>query len=93
LTTGVAVAASGSKKVTEFDYWLSQFVGLVPREEYRLVINDSVTGGMCCGYGDGPAALYTTVDARTRRVGRSRVSRPVMLLRRPASTKRPNLVI
>jgi hypothetical protein len=45
LTTGVAVAASGSKKVTEFDYWLSQFVCLVPREEYRLVINDSVTGG------------------------------------------------
>jgi hypothetical protein len=41
---------------------------------------------MRCGYGDGPAALYTTVDTRTRRVGRSRVSRPVMLLLRPAST-------
>jgi hypothetical protein len=30
------------KKVTEFDYWLSQLVGLVPRDEYRLVIHDCV---------------------------------------------------
>jgi hypothetical protein len=39
---GVLVSASGFKIVPEFDYWLSQFVGLVPRDEYRLVIYDYV---------------------------------------------------
>jgi hypothetical protein len=44
LTIGVAIAASGFKKVTEFGYWLSQFVGLVSSEEHQLVIHDSVAG-------------------------------------------------
>jgi uncharacterized protein (DUF779 family) len=41
---------------------VSQSVGLVPGDEYQLVILDSVDDGMSCGYGDGSAALYTTVD-------------------------------
>jgi hypothetical protein len=52
LTTGVLIAASGFNKVTEFGYWLLQFVGLIPSNEYRLVIHDSVAGCMRCGYGD-----------------------------------------
>jgi hypothetical protein len=52
--------ASDFKEVTESGYLLSQCVGLVPGDEYQLVILDSVDHGMCCGYGDGSAALYTT---------------------------------
>ena len=44
LTIGVAITASGFEKVTEFGYWLSQFVGLVSSEEHQLVIHDSVAG-------------------------------------------------
>jgi hypothetical protein len=70
LTTGVVIAASSFNKVTEFGYWLSQFVDLVPSDEYRLVIRDSVAGDMCFGYGygygygygNGYAALYATMD-------------------------------
>jgi hypothetical protein len=129
LTIGVVVAASGSKKVTEFDYCLSQFVGLVPRDEYRLVIHhsvagdmrralrnggrsyetswslqslttstvvaasgfdqvtefvylssrivhDSVAGGMCFRYGDGPAALYATKDNFTCSLRQATVHEP-----------------
>ena len=36
--------------------------GVVPGNEYQLVILDSVGDGMCCGYGDGSAALYATAD-------------------------------
>jgi hypothetical protein len=57
LTTGVAVAASGFKKVAEFD--LSQFVGLVPRDKYRLVTNDSVTGGVCAVATETGPPLFT----------------------------------
>jgi hypothetical protein len=39
---------------------LSQSVGVVPGDEYQLVVLDSVGDGMCCGYGDGSAAA--TVD-------------------------------
>jgi hypothetical protein len=49
--TIVVDAASGFNKITEFGYWLSQFVGLVARVKYRLVIHDdSVAGGLRCGY-------------------------------------------
>ncbi len=41
---------------------LLQSIGLVPGDEYQLVILDSVDDGMCYGYGDGSAALYATVD-------------------------------
>ncbi len=51
---------SGFNEVTEFGYWLSHFIGLVPRDENRLVIHDSVAGCMCFGYGDRFAALYAT---------------------------------
>jgi hypothetical protein len=68
LTTGVVIAASSFNKVTEFGYWLSQFVDLVPSDEYRLVIRDSVAGdmrfGYGYGYGNGYAALYATMDVR-----------------------------
>jgi hypothetical protein len=52
LTAGVVVvaAASGFNKVMEFDYWLAQFVNLVPRDEYRL--------WMRFGYGGGHADIY-----------------------------------
>jgi hypothetical protein len=35
---------------------------LVPSDEYRLVIHDSSSDGMCCGYGDGSALLYCDQD-------------------------------
>jgi hypothetical protein len=43
---------------------LSKSAGLVPGDEYQLVILDSVGDGMYYdyGYGDGSAALYATVD-------------------------------
>jgi trypsin len=62
LTTGVVVAASGFGEVTGLGFLLSQSVGLVPNNEYQLVILDSVGDGMCCGYGDGSIALYAVVD-------------------------------
>jgi hypothetical protein len=58
LTTGYVVAASGFDEVAELCYLLSQSVGVVPGDEYQLVVLASVGGGMCCGYGDGSAALY-----------------------------------
>ena len=60
MTTGVVIAASSFNKVTEFGYWLSQFVDLVPSDGYRLVIRDSVAGGVC--FGDRSAALYATMN-------------------------------
>ena len=41
---------------------LSQSVGLVPGDEFQLIILDSVGNGMYWGYGDGSATLYSTVD-------------------------------
>ena len=61
LTIGVAIAASGFEKVTEFGYWLLQFVGLVSSEEHQLVIHDSVADCMPFGYGDRSAALHAPV--------------------------------
>jgi hypothetical protein len=62
MTTLMKRGASSFNKVAEFGYWLSQFVDFVPSDEYRLVIRNSVAGGMCFGYGDGSAALYATMD-------------------------------
>jgi hypothetical protein len=45
LTTGAVVAASGFNEVAEFGYLLSHSVGLVPGDEYQLVILDSVGDG------------------------------------------------
>jgi hypothetical protein len=42
LTTDAVVAASGINAVTEFGYFMSQSVGLVPGDAYQLVILDSV---------------------------------------------------
>jgi hypothetical protein len=58
----VAVAVSGLKRVTEFDSRLLQLVGLVPSDENRLLVHDSVAGGMYFGCGDEPAALRATED-------------------------------
>jgi hypothetical protein len=41
---------------------LLQSIGLVPGGEYQLVILESIGDVMCCGYGDGSAALYATAD-------------------------------
>ena len=49
LRTGTIVVTSGFSGITEFGYLLSQFVGLVSGNEYRLVIRDSVVGCMCLG--------------------------------------------
>jgi hypothetical protein len=62
LTTGAVVAASGFGEVTELGFFLSESVGLVPGDEYQLVILDSVGDGMCCANGEGSIALYATVD-------------------------------
>ena len=62
LTTGAVVAASGFGEVTGLGFFLSESVGLVPGDEYQLVILDSVGDGMCCAYGEGSIALYATVD-------------------------------
>jgi hypothetical protein len=48
--------------VTELGYLLSRSVGFVPGDEYQLVILGSVGDAMCCGYGDGSAALNATVN-------------------------------
>ena len=89
MTPGVVVAASGSKKVTELDYLLSQFVGLVPGDEHQLVIHDSVAGGMRCGYGDGfrRALRNGGRSYETSWYLQSLTTRSVLLLLRPASTK------
>jgi hypothetical protein len=51
------VAASGF--CLSYRVWLFVVtVGLVPDDEYQLVILDSVGDGTCCGYGDWFAALY-----------------------------------
>jgi trypsin len=62
LTTGAIVAASGFDEVTESFLFFSESVGLVPGDEYQLVILDSVGDGMCCFFGEGSIALYATVD-------------------------------
>jgi trypsin len=62
LATGEVVAASGFNEVTESRFFLSESVGLVPGDEYQLVILDSVGDGMCCAFGEGSIALYETVD-------------------------------
>jgi hypothetical protein len=46
LTTGAVVAASGFDEVTASGFFLSESVGLVPGDEYQLVILDSVGDGM-----------------------------------------------
>jgi hypothetical protein len=51
------VAASGF--CLSYRVWLFVVTfGLVPGDEYQLVILDSVGDGTCCGYGDWFAALY-----------------------------------
>jgi hypothetical protein len=60
-------------EVTKFGYLSSHSLGLVPSDEDRLVILDSIGDGM---YVLWYAVLFATMDSRTRRVGRSRVSRP-----------------
>lgn len=62
LTTGAVVAESGFDEVSEMGFFLSEAVGLVPSDEYQLVILDSVGDGMCCAFGKGSIALYATVD-------------------------------
>jgi hypothetical protein len=49
-------------KLLAFTYLSLQSVSLVPDDEHQLVIQDSVAGGMRCGYyGDGSAALFAAV--------------------------------
>jgi trypsin len=60
-TTGAVVASSGFNEVAESSFFLSESVGLVPGDEYQLVILDSIGDGMCCGFGEGSIALYETV--------------------------------
>jgi hypothetical protein len=59
IKTCAFVAASGFSEVNEFGQLSSQPVGLVPDEEYQLVILDSVGDRTFCGYADGSAALYS----------------------------------
>jgi hypothetical protein len=63
LTTGAVTAAFTFDEVTEFRLFVIVFS--------RLIL-DSIDDGMYCGY----AASFASVDDRTRRAGRSRVSRP-----------------
>ena len=42
--------------------FLSESVDLVPGERYRLAVRDAIWDGMCCDYGQGPIAVYATVD-------------------------------
>ena len=44
LTTGTTVAASSFDEVIEFGYLSSRIVGLVPSDENRLLVHDSVAG-------------------------------------------------
>jgi hypothetical protein len=37
-------------------------IGLIPGDEYQLVILDSVGDGMCCGYRDAFATLHATAN-------------------------------
>jgi hypothetical protein len=55
----------------EFGYLLSQSVGMVPGDEYLLVILDSVGDGVCCGggYGDGSESMSVTVPAAATGTG------------------------
>jgi hypothetical protein len=62
LTSGAFATASGFDEVTELGYMSSHSVGLVPSDENRRVIHDSVVDGTCRGYGDGSATLYATVE-------------------------------
>jgi hypothetical protein len=61
LTTGARVAASGFNEVTEYGYLSSHSVGLVPTDEYQLVILDSVAEGKRKGLGEllGESQLKT----------------------------------
>jgi hypothetical protein len=72
LTISVVVAASGFNKVADLGNWFSQYVGLVPSDEYQLVILSLV--GCASDMAPRSDALRASVDARARQVGRSRVS-------------------
>ena len=56
------VASDSYEHFSESCYLLSQSVGLVPGDEYQLVILDSMGDGMCCAFGEGSIALYETVQ-------------------------------
>jgi hypothetical protein len=66
LTTDAVATAFGFSEGTERGYLLSQSAGLVPGNEYQLVILDSVGDGMCCGYGDGFTQLWTILTCSLR---------------------------
>jgi hypothetical protein len=79
------VAASGWNDVTEFGYLSSQSVGLYLGTSTSMWSRiHSLAVCAVATTATASAALYASVDARTRRVGLSRVSRPVLLLPRPA---------
>jgi hypothetical protein len=52
ITTCAGVATSGFNEVTDFGILPLQPVGLVPGDDYQLVIHDSVDDGMRFGYRD-----------------------------------------
>ena len=46
----------------DLGHLLWQSVGLVPGDDYQVVILDSIGDGMCLRYGDGSLTLYATAD-------------------------------
>jgi hypothetical protein len=62
LTTGAAVAASSLTEAVAPGSFLSEPVGLVPGDEYELVLLDTAGDGMCCAFGEGAITLYGTVQ-------------------------------
>jgi hypothetical protein len=58
----VLLLSSRLYEVTELGHLLWQSVGLVPGDDYQIVILDSIGDGMCLGYGYGSLTLYATAD-------------------------------
>jgi trypsin len=62
VSTGANIVEYGYYDINTEGYFLSEPVDLVPGEEYRLIVRDSIGDGMCCDYGQGSIAVYATVD-------------------------------
>jgi hypothetical protein len=62
LSTGTNIVEYGFDEVDTEGLSLSQSVNLIPGQEYRLAVRDSVGDGIYCDYGEGAIAVYATVD-------------------------------
>jgi hypothetical protein len=62
VSNNAIIVEYGYNEVNTEGLSLSEKVDLIPGEEYRLVLRDSIGDGMCCDYGEGSIAVYATVD-------------------------------